>query len=55
MLGMAASGVDLAEAVERVAAPARLIEPSAKDREYATREFASYLRWVAATLGEPAG
>jgi xylulokinase len=51
MLGMAASGVDLAEAVERVAAPATLIEPSAEDREYATREFASYLRWVAATLG----
>jgi len=55
MLGMAASGIDLADAVERVAAPATLIEPSAEDREYATREFASYLRWVAATLGEPAG
>jgi xylulokinase len=55
MLGMAASGVDLAEAVERVAAPASLIEPSADDREYATREFASYLRWATATLGEPAG
>jgi xylulokinase len=55
MLGMAASGIELADAVERVAAPARLIEPSADDREYATREFASYLRWVAATLGEPAG
>jgi sugar (pentulose or hexulose) kinase len=54
MLGMAASGVDLAEAVERVAAPATLTEPSADDREYATREFASYLRWVGATLGEPA-
>jgi xylulokinase len=55
MLGMSASGVELADAVERLAAPARLIEPSAEDREYATREFASYLRWVAATLGEPAG
>jgi xylulokinase len=53
MLGMAASGFELAEAVERVAAPATLIEPSVEDREYATREFASYLRWVAATLGEP--
>jgi xylulokinase len=55
MLGMAASGVDLAEAVERVAAPATAIEPSAEDRDYAAREFASYLRWAAATLGEPAG
>jgi xylulokinase len=55
MLGMAASGIELAEAVERVAAPASLIKPSADDREYATREFASYLRWAAATLGKPAG
>ena len=54
MLAMAASGIELAEAVERLAAPAKLIEPSDEDREYATREFASYLRWAAATLGEPA-
>jgi xylulokinase len=54
MLAMAASGVELSEAVERVAAPATLIEPSAEDRAYATREFASYLRWATATLGEPA-
>jgi xylulokinase len=54
MLGMAASGVELSEAVERVAAPAQLIEPSAEDREYATHEYGSYLQWVAASLGEPA-
>jgi xylulokinase len=55
MLAMAASGVELAEAVERVAAPATLIEPTVEDGEYAAREYASYLRWAAATLGEPAG
>jgi xylulokinase len=54
MLAMAASGLELAEAVERVAAPALLIEPSAEDRAYATREFAAYLRWAAATLGTSA-
>ena len=55
MLGDGRVGRRLGRGCRASGRTATLIEPSAEDREYATREFASYLRWVAATLGQPAG
>jgi xylulokinase len=50
MLAMAASGVPLAEAVEWLAAPAQLVEPSLAATEFSATGFASYLSWATAAL-----